>query len=83
MNADWLVNMPSGVVVVRRVEPVLSVAAWVMEHDDVEHYHAERNHQGLENALITHGLEVGELSWPVPRRKRLGRILSHSCREAA
>ncbi len=28
----------------------------------VEHYHAERNHQGLENALIAPASEVGELS---------------------
>ncbi len=49
----------------------------------VEHYHAERNHQGLENALIAPRLEVGELSGPVLRRVRLGGMLSYYHRKAA
>ena len=49
----------------------------------VEHYHAERNHQGLENALIAPGLEVGETSGPVRRRERLGGMLSYYHRKAA
>ena len=49
----------------------------------VEHYHAERNHQGLENALIAPGLEVGGLSGPVLRRERLGGMMSYYRRKAA
>ncbi len=49
----------------------------------VEHYHAERNHQGLENALIAPVSAVGELSGPVLRRERLGGMLNHYHRKAA
>ena len=49
----------------------------------VGHYHAERNHQGLDNALIAPELEVGELSGPVLRRERLGGMLSYYHRKAA
>ncbi|MCZ6736162.1 MAG: integrase core domain-containing protein, partial [Planctomycetota bacterium] len=49
----------------------------------VEHYHAERNHQGLENAIIAPVSEVGELSGPVLRRERLGGMLSYYHRKAA
>ncbi len=44
---------------------------------------AERNHQGLDNALIAPGLEVGELSGPVLRRERLGGMLNYYHRKAA
>ncbi len=49
----------------------------------VEHYHTERNHQGLDNVLIAPGLEVGELSGPVLRRERLGGMLNYYHRKAA
>ncbi len=49
----------------------------------VGHYHAERNHQGLENALIAPASEVGELSGPVLRRERLGGMLNYYHRKAA
>ncbi len=49
----------------------------------VEHYHAERNHQGLDNAIIAPELEVGELSGPVLRRERLGGMLNFYHRKAA
>ncbi|MCH8153386.1 MAG: hypothetical protein IH830_13560 [Planctomycetes bacterium] len=49
----------------------------------VEHYHAERNHQGLENALIAPASTVGELSGPVLRRERLGGMLNYYHRKAA
>jgi hypothetical protein len=39
-------------------------------HEYVEHYHSERNHQGLHNALIagvpaigTAGRVIGDLGW--------------------
>lgn len=37
----------------------------------VEHYHAERNHQGLENKLIEPGAEVGQATGEIECRKRL------------
>jgi transposase InsO family protein len=47
------------------------------------HYHAERNHQGLENRLISpdpiHALEKGEIN----RRARLGGLLNYCYRAAA
>jgi transposase InsO family protein len=47
------------------------------------HYHAERNHQGLENRLISpdpiHALEKGEIN----RRARLGGLLNYYYRAAA
>ncbi len=49
----------------------------------VEHYHAERNHQGLDNTLIAPGLEVGELSGPALRCERLGGMLNYYHRKAA
>src|SRR5919198_318355 len=41
----------------------------------LSHYHAERNHQGLDNQLITSEPEVGRASGPVKRRQRLGGML--------
>jgi len=47
------------------------------------HYHAERNHQGLENALIEADERVGGLDGNVRCRKRLGGLLNYYHREAA
>ena len=41
----------------------------------VEHYHRERNHQGLDNRLIT-GPPVIEMTSRVRRRPRLGGLLN-------
>ncbi len=49
----------------------------------VEHYHAERNHQGLENAIIAPASEVVELSGQVLRHERLGGMLNCYHRKAA
>jgi transposase InsO family protein len=49
----------------------------------LSHYHTERNHQGLDNQLITPESELGRASGPVKRRERLGGILSYYYREAA
>ena len=49
----------------------------------ITHYHAERNHQGLENRLL---LPLGAFNDPharVKRRQRLGGMLSYYHREAA
>jgi Integrase core domain len=47
------------------------------------HYHAERNHQGLDNQLIAPALDSGSHSGQVRRRARLGGLLSHYYRDAA
>jgi transposase InsO family protein len=49
----------------------------------LSHYHAERNHQGLANRLITPEPDVGWTSGAVTRRKRLGGMLNYYYREAA
>ena len=49
----------------------------------LNHYHVERNHQGLDNALITPEPEVGQSTGRVERRKHLGSLLSYDHREAA
>jgi transposase InsO family protein len=47
------------------------------------HYHAERNHQGLDNQLIAREGTVGRQTGQVARRERLGGLLSYYYREAA
>jgi putative transposase len=49
----------------------------------VSHYHAERNHQGLANQLITPASDVGSHRGQVRRRERLGGLLSYYYRDAA
>jgi transposase InsO family protein len=48
----------------------------------VEHYHAERNHQGLGNELIDRP-PIHRTTGPVRRRQRVGGILSYYYRSAA
>ena len=48
-----------------------------------EHYHVERNHQGLGNALIELQTPGQPRAGPVIRRRRLGGLLNHYHREAA
>jgi putative transposase len=47
------------------------------------HYHAERNHQGLNNRLIAPGEEVGRKHGEVECRERLGGLLNYYYRRAA
>jgi len=49
----------------------------------VAHYHAERNHQGIGNALIESATRTPTTSGKVRRRRRLGGLLSCYQREAA
>ena len=49
----------------------------------VEHYHAERNHQGLGNQLIEPGGDVGSASGHIECRERLGGMLKYYHRRAA
>jgi putative transposase len=47
------------------------------------HYHAERNHQGLNNQLIAPELGLESHSGQVRHRERLGGLLSYYYRDAA
>ena len=47
------------------------------------HYHEERNHQGLDNQLITPPAEVKTLASSIQRRERVGGLLNYYYREAA
>ncbi len=48
-----------------------------------EHYHVERNHQGLDNELIEDRRGAADESGDVERRERLGGILNYYYRRAA
>jgi putative transposase len=47
-----------------------------------EHYHLERNHQGLDNALIMRTAEPANQNAPIVCRERLGGFLKHYSRGA-
>ena len=49
----------------------------------LEHFHAERNHQGLGNRLIKPGEEVRRTTGEIVCRERLGGLLRYYYREAA
>ncbi|HEX5446920.1 MAG TPA: integrase core domain-containing protein [Pirellulales bacterium] len=49
----------------------------------LEHYHLERDHQGLEHKLIEPGAEVGQTAGTIECRERLGGILRYYHRKAA
>ena len=52
-------------------------------HQYLTHYHRERNHQGLNNQLITRAGDFGGHTGPAVRRERLGGLLSYYYREVA
>ena len=49
----------------------------------LEHYHAERNHQGLGNKIIEPDSEVGQATGEIACRERLGGMLRYYYRDAA
>jgi len=49
----------------------------------LEHFLAERNHQGMGNLLLIPGAEVGQRSGEIRCRKRLGGLLRYYYRKAA
>ena len=49
----------------------------------LEHYHVQRNHQGLANGLIAPGEVVGRTTGTVACRERMGGLLRYCYREAA
>jgi transposase InsO family protein len=52
-------------------------------HEYAEHYHGERNHQGLENELIEPGETTGLENGTIDCRERLGGMLKYYHRRAA
>jgi len=48
-----------------------------------EHYHIERNHQGLDNRLIEERQGTGDMNYAVVRHERLGGVLNYYDRRAA
>jgi putative transposase len=48
----------------------------------VEHYHSERNHQGLANRLVEPAAEAASEAGRVVRESRLGGLLNHYRRAA-
>ncbi len=48
-----------------------------------EHYHVERNHQGLDNQLIEERHGVVDMTSAIERHERLGGILNYYERRAA
>ena len=49
----------------------------------VEHYHRERNHQGMDGRLLASDEAVGQAEGRVACRERLGGTLRYYYREAA
>jgi putative transposase len=49
----------------------------------IDHYHAERNHQGVGNRLLIPGNEVNRTAGKVACRERLGGLLQYYYRKAA
>ena len=52
-------------------------------HEFVIHYHQERNHQGLDNRLITPMERTIDTAATIVRRQRLGGLLNYYHRTAA
>ncbi len=52
-------------------------------HEYVEHYHRERNHQGLDNQLLERAPPPANTDAGVHRRERIGGLLNYYYREAA
>ena len=49
----------------------------------VQHYHAERNHQGLDNEIIEPNEQIGSIAGKIECRERLGGMLKYYHRPAA
>ena len=49
----------------------------------LEHYHQERNHQGMGNRILVPGEEVGRAGGEIQCRERLGGLLRYYYRKAA
>jgi len=56
---------------------------WRAVRQYIDHYHGERNHQGLGNRIIEPGEEVGRAEGAIEYRERLGGLLRYYYRKAA
>jgi hypothetical protein len=68
------------------LERMVPLAEWHLRQaisECMRHYHSERNHQGLENALIAGNPEDAAGSGAIVRRERLGGLLNFYYREVA
>ncbi|MGD8859567.1 MAG: hypothetical protein PVI30_06110 [Myxococcales bacterium] len=66
-----------------RVTPLSERHLRHLDREYVDHYHAERPHQGLEGAIIEPANDNNAEQGRAVRRPRLGGLLSHYYREAA
>jgi putative transposase len=66
-----------------RVVPLGEGHLRLLAREYVEHYHRERNHQGLDNRLLQHAPPPKRGATHVQRRDRLGGLLNFYYREAA
>ena len=66
-----------------RVVPLGEGHLRLLAREYVEHYHCERNHQGLDNRLLQHAPPPKRRATHVQRRDRLGGLLNSYLREAA
>ena len=66
-----------------RVVPLGKSHLRLIVQEYIEHYHRERNHQGLENQLLERAPPPANPGADVQRAERLGGLLSHYYREAA
>src|SRR4029453_13201524 len=66
-----------------RVVPLGEGRLRLLARQYVEHYHRERNHQGLDNRRLQHAALPQRAATTVQRRDRLGGLLSFYHREAA
>jgi len=57
-------------------------ALWRAIQAHADHYHHERNHQGIGKRLLESGPEVGRADGRVEPRERLGGLLRYRYREA-
>jgi putative transposase len=66
-----------------RVVPLGEEHLRLLVREYVEHYHHERNHQGVDNRLLLRAPPPGNSDADVHRRERLGGLLSFYYRKAA
>ena len=66
-----------------RVVPLGEGHLRLLTREYVEHYHRERNHQGLDNRLLQQAPPPKRAATHVQRRNRLGGLLNFYHREAA
>jgi len=64
---------------------IIPIGEWHLRHavkEYTEHYHVERNHQGIDNKLIVDQRSVTSTSGDVERYERLGGVLNYYRRAA-